>query len=190
MVAIAMRAKTATEAMTHAMSQLFPIIREPPMRRRRAFPFAALALAVAACNPINPGAPLMPGSVNAPPPPIAAPGDALLTNTIWSWKETVTGDDKRIRPEAPERYTLEFQPGGMLIVRADCNRGSASYLLNGGSLSFGPIALTRAMCAPGSMDSEFTRELEAVSGQLFRDAELVLTLRLDSGSMFFRSPRQ
>ena len=150
---------------------------------------AALAIAAAACTSTDPGAPLMPGSVNAPPPPMVASGDALLTNTVWSWKETLMSDDRRIKPDAPERYTLLFQPGGMIAVRADCNRGSARYVLNGGSLSFGPMALTRAMCPPGSMDTEFMKGLGAVSGQLFKGDELVLTLKFDSGSMFFTSPR-
>lgn len=160
------------------------------MRLRHASSLAALTLAVAACSPVDPGAPLMPGSVNAPPPPMAAPGDALLTGTVWSWTETVMSDGKRIRPDAPERYTLVFQPGGMVAVRADCNRGSGSYLLNGGALSFGPVALTRAMCAPGSLDTEFMKGLGTVSGQFFKGNELVLALKVDSGSMIFTSPRQ
>jgi para-nitrobenzyl esterase len=171
-------------------TERFPNFAEMPMHPRHVLLLALLALSMAACTATDPGAPLMPGSVNAPPPPMAASGDALLTNTVWSWRETVMGDDKRIKSDAPERYTLLFQPGGMVAVRADCNRGSASYLLNGSSLSFGPIALTRAMCPPGSMDSEFMKGLGAVSGQVFRDGELVLTLKLDSGSMFFTSQRQ
>jgi para-nitrobenzyl esterase len=133
---------------------------------------------------------VLPGAVNAPPPPIAAAGDSLLTGTIWRWTETVMNNDTRIKPDAPDRYTLEFQPGGMVNVRADCTRGSGSYLLNGGALTFGPIAMTRAMCPPGSKDTEFLRELGAVSGQLFRGYDLVLTLKVDSGSMSFTTSRQ
>ena len=161
-----------------------------PMRIHPVVPLVALALALAACAAAEPGAPLMPGSVNAPPPPIAAAGDALLTGAAWSWHETVMNDGKRIAPPAAGRYTLLFQPGGTVAVQADCNRGSGSYLLNGGSLSFGPIAMTRAMCPPGSLDTEFLKALGLVSGQLFRGNDLVLTLKVDSGSMIFTSPRQ
>ena len=160
------------------------------MRLRLVPPLAALALALAACNPVDPGAPLMPGSVNAPPPPMAAAGDSQLTGSVWAWKEIVMSDGRRIKPDAPERYTLVFQPGGMVTVGADCNRGSASYLLNGAALSFGPMALTRAMCPTGSMDTEFTKGLGAVSGQSFKGNELVLTLRSDAGSMYFTPQRQ
>lgn len=137
----------------------------PPLVRS----IAALAMVVVlvACGPVEPRRPLTPGSVNAPPPPMAATGDALLTETLWSWKETVMRGNRRIAPDAPDRYTLLFQPGGVVSVRADCNRGSASYALNGASLSLGPIALTRAMCPPGSRDTEFLAELAAVSGRRF-----------------------
>lgn len=151
---------------------------------------AILSLALAACNPVNPGAPLMPGSVNAPPPPMAAAGDALLTDTLWSWKEIVMSDGKRISPDVPSRYTVLFQAGGKVAVQADCNRGSGSYALNGSALSFGPLAMTRAMCPPGSRDGEFLAALSAVTGQAFRGNDLVLMLKSDSGSMLFTTPRQ
>ena len=133
--------------------------------------------------------PVLPGAVNAPPPPLAVAGDTLLTGTVWRWTETVVGD-ARIKPDAPERYTLEFDPGGMVAIRADCNRGSGSYLLTGSALGFGPIAMTRAMCPPGSKDTEFLRELGAVQSQQFRGDTLVLSLKTGSGSMTFATTRQ
>lgn len=155
------------------------------MRLLRFVTITALAV-LAGCATDSP--PVLPGAVNAPPPPLAAAGDALLTGTLWRWTETVTGNNS-VKPDAPERYTLEFQPGGMVAVRADCNRGSGSYLLNGDSLTFGPLAMTRAMCPPGSKDGEFLRGLAAVQGQLFRGDDLVLTLKADAGSMVFASSR-
>jgi heat shock protein HslJ len=149
-----------------------------------------VALALAGCAPTDPGPPVLPGYVNAPPPPMPAAGDSLLTGTVWSWQETQMSDGARIVPDAPERYTLEFQPGGRVNIRADCNRGSTNYLLTGGALTFGPIALTRAACPPGSRDAEFLKGLANVSGQLFRGNDLVLTLKVDSGSMRFTTPRQ
>jgi heat shock protein HslJ len=160
------------------------------MRLRYELPLACALVFLAACAATEPGPPVLPGSINVPPPPMTVVGDALLTDTVWSWQETQMKDGARIVPEAPGSYTLEFRPGGMATIRADCNRGSGSYLLNGGALSFGAIALTRSMCAPGSRDAEFLTELGAVSGQLFRGNDLVLTLKADSGSMRFTAPRQ
>ncbi len=148
-----------------------------------------LALVAAACATSD-APPALPGSVNAPPPPIlpaADAGDALLATGIWVWQGTRIGNDTSVVPDAPERYTLEFQPGGRVNVRADCNRGSGNYLLNGRSLTFGPIALTRAMCSPGSKDSEFLKGLAAVSAHQDNGRELVLTLAGNAGSMRFRS---
>jgi heat shock protein HslJ len=152
--------------------------------------YCVLAPALAACAATDVGAPVLPGYVNAPPPPIAAAGDSLLTNTVWTWQGTQMKGGARIVPDAPERYTLDFRPGGMVSVRADCNRGSASYLLNGGALSFGPIALTKMMCAQGSRDAEFLKGLAAVSAQSLTGNDLVLALQGDSGSMRFTTPRQ
>ena len=49
-------------------------------------------------------------------------------------------------------------------VRADCNRGSATYVRNGSSLGIGPIALTRMACPSESRDAEFVKGLGNVSG--------------------------
>ena len=148
---------------------------------------AASVLVVACASADSP--PVLPGAVNAPPPaiaPVADAGDTLLTTGIWLWQGTQRGNEVKIVPDAPERYTLEFQPGGRVAVRADCNRGSGSYQLNGRSLTLGPLALTRAMCAPGSRDVEFLRGLAAVTGHTDNGRELVLTFADNAGSLRFR----
>ena len=151
---------------------------------------AALAFAVAACQATDPGNLLLPGRVDAPPPPMAPAGDALLTNTVWTWQGTQFANGARIAPATPERYAIEFQPGGMVKVRADCNRGSGSYLLNAGQLTFGPIALTKMMCPPGSSDGEFLKGLASASAQAMSGSDLVLTLQGNGGSMRFTTTRQ
>ena len=114
-------------------------------------------------------------------------GDALLDDGHLGLAGHADGQRREVVPDAPERYTLEFQPGGRVNVRADCNRGSGSYLLNGSTLTFGPIALTRAMCPPGSKDAEFLKGLAAVSGHEDNGSELVLTFAENAGSMRFRA---
>jgi heat shock protein HslJ len=146
-----------------------------------------LPLALAACASTGSGAPVLPGTVNAPPPAMPAAAATLPLRVVWSWQGTQMSDGRRFVPEAPGRYTLEFQPGARVSVRADCNRGSATYVEKGDALDFGPIALTRMMCPPGSHDGEFLDGLAAVSGQLIDGGELVLTLRAAAGSMRFTS---
>ena len=160
-----------------------------PLRHTRPS-VALLALLLASCAATDSGPPTLPGYVNAPPPPMAAAGDSLLTNTVWSWQGTQMKDGTRIVPDKPDRYTLNFQPGGQVAVTADCNRGSSSYLLNGSQLSFGVVALTKMMCPPGSRDTEFLKELASVAGQNFNGTDLVLGLQGDAGSMRFTTPRQ
>jgi heat shock protein HslJ len=158
------------------------------MRRIRHVLPCCIALALGGCAASD--SPMLPGRVNAPPPPMIAAGDSLLTGTRWAWQSTQLKDGTRIVPDAPERYTLEFQPGGQVHVRADCNRGSASYLLNDTALSFGPVALTKMMCPPGSRDAEFLKELAAVAQQSVTGPELVLTLQGNAATMRFATPRQ
>ena len=70
-------------------------------------------------------------------------------------------------------------------MRADCNRGSGSYEINGAQIRFGPIALTRMGCPPGSQDADFLRTLAQASSNAMKRGELVLTLS-DGASMRFK----
>lgn len=155
---------------------------------RRLF-LLTIPFALAACATAGSGGPVLPGLVNAPPPPIGTSEDPLPLGVVWWWQSTEMADGAHLVPDAPGRYTLEFRPGGSVNVRADCNRGGASYVRNGNALGIGPIALTRMACPSGSRDADFLKGLGAVSGQLLRGSDLVLTLKADSGSMRFTAPR-
>ena len=115
--------------------------------------------------------------------------DSLPLGVVWSWQMTQMSDGAVIVPDGRERYTLEFRPGGTVSVRADCNRGSATYVRSGSTLGIGPVALTRMACAADTRDAEFLKGLGAVSGHLIRGNDLVLTFKVDSGSMQFTSSR-
>jgi heat shock protein HslJ len=151
---------------------------------------ATMPLAIAACAVSDPGPISLPGTINAPPPPMDVAGDALLTNTRWKWQGTLLPNGSSIVPDAPESYAIEFLPGGMLNLRADCNRGRGRYLLNGAQLSFGAIGVTRMMCPDGSRDTEFLRQLGSVSARSYQGNDLVLTLSGNGGTMRFSTMRQ
>ena len=148
----------------------------------------ALMLVQGGCAMTDTTQQLLPGAVNAPPPAIAG-DDSLLTYTVWVWQDTRLPNGTRVVPDSVGRYTIEFQPSGVVNVRADCNRGSGKYTQNGAQLSFGPIALTKMMCPAGSRDNEFLKALGSVSEQSLRGTDLVLTLRGDAGSMRYATPR-
>lgn len=86
---------------------------------------------------------------------------------------------------APDRYTLSFQGGGRVNMRADCNRGSGSYEVNGAQIKFGAVALTRMACPPGSQDADFLLTIAQATAYAMDRGELVLTLS-DGASMRFK----
>ena len=92
------------------------------------------------------------------------------------------------RPADPSLYTVTFGADGRAAFRLDCNRGSAQWTAapvsasaTSGQLTFGAIASTRAMCAPGSLDQKLSRQLPDVRSYLFRDGQLHMSLMADGG---------
>jgi heat shock protein HslJ len=86
----------------------------------------------------------------------------------------------------PERYTLSFDKDGRASMRLDCNRGSGTWeaepkSADSGIVRFGAIAVTRAMCAPGSLDSRVARDLPYSRQYLRKDGKLYVTLLADDG---------
>ena len=154
----------------------------------RLFIVLTVPIILAACAATGSGGPVLPGLVNAPPPPLGA-GDTLPIGVVWTWLSMQTRDGG-IVPDGRERYTLEFRPSGTVNVRADCNRGSATYTRNGNALGIGPIALTRTACPPDSSDTDFIKGLGAVDGHSMVGSDLVLTLKPAGGSMRFTSSQQ
>ena len=70
-------------------------------------------------------------------------------------------------------------------MRLDCNRGAASWQstpssADSGSLTFGTVAMTRAMCLRDSLDTRIGRDLGFVVSYVFRDGKLFLALKMDS----------
>jgi heat shock protein HslJ len=109
--------------------------------------------------------------------------DAVL-GTLWQWEATVTPVET-IGSANPERYTLELQPGGVVLVRADCNRGRGSYEIGEGRIKFGAIAATRMACPPGSLDGRYLRDLQRATLFFVEGGKLYLDLPMDSGTMRF-----
>ena len=154
------------------------------------YPIAALAvatLAVAACGTPPAAAPALPPVTSIMIPPALAANDADgLVGRAWAWQRTQFSDGKVVVPDAAERYTLEFLADGRVQLRADCNRGGARFDAGAGrTLTLSPAAVTKMGCPPGSQGSEFLRELQQVAAYVFAGGNLVLTLRVDAGSMYF-----
>jgi heat shock protein HslJ len=104
----------------------------------------------------------------------------------WHLVKIQMMDDAVFVPGHPSRYTLDLGSDGQASVRADCNRGSGSYRLDGRSLTFGPMATTRAMCPPGSLSDRYLEQLAHVASWLERDGKLHLATRADGAILEFR----
>jgi len=109
-----------------------------------------------------------------------------LAGNVWRWTETLTGDGTRIRPAAPERYTLEFLADGATRARADCNTAGGRYEPGPGQkLELGRTVVTQAACLPGSLGDVYLQGLANVSAYRFDGEQLVLVLHHDGGTMRF-----
>lgn len=103
---------------------------------------------------------------------------------LWRW-ENQRGTGEKLDVDAPERYTLDLQSGGKALVRADCNRGPASYKMEGRSILFKLGAFPRAVCPAGSLSERFLKALEGVVAQRVKGENLFLDLPGESGSLKF-----
>lgn len=154
----------------------------------RASLFVAATFAIAACMS-DPS--LAPGSgapsyapAGSAPPALAAASERLDIGT-WQWVITEGPGTASVKAAAPEHYTLKFEGGGRVLVRADCNRGSASYEVNGNAMTFKPIAVTRMGCPAGTQDAQFIQALSRTTAYGMRGDELALALS-DGATMRFR----
>jgi len=133
-------------------------------------------------------APAQSGSASQPPPPSTASQPALPSDVVgvtWQWISFTTPVEQ-VNVDARERYTIEFDPAGRVTVRADCNRGSASYSVAADRrITLGAMALTRAACPPGSLSDRFAREVGRATSYFLRVGELYLSLPVDSGTLRF-----
>jgi para-nitrobenzyl esterase len=105
-----------------------------------------------------------------------------LAATAWQLVKFEGGDGTFLAPDDKAKYTLAFEADGRVSVRIDCNRGRGNWQSPGPKqLTFGPLALTRAMCPPGSLHDRIVRDWEFVRSYTIKDAHLFLALMADGG---------
>lgn len=109
-----------------------------------------------------------------------------LSGTAWQ----LVSIDARHRgvtsPDDGTKYTLSFGADKRTRIRADCNRGVASWHSTGESdLTFGASRMTKLKCAEESMDERFLNDLAYVRGYSYEDGHLFLTLDDEAGTLEF-----
>ena len=123
----------------------------------------------------------------APAPVVSQPG---IAGRPWQLVRIRMTDGAMLVPDHPARYTLELGPDGRASVLADCNRGNGSYQLAGASLTFGPVATTRAMCPPGSLSDRYLAQLGLVASWTEKDGKLQLATGADGAVLEFQPADQ
>jgi len=112
-----------------------------------------------------------------------------LAGTRWRLVEIQSMDDTigTTRPSDRNLYTLDLNVDGRAALRLNCNRGvgqwSAQPIANGaeGNFAIGPVAMTRALCPPPSLDERIARDMDYVRSFLLKDGRLYLSLMADGG---------
>ncbi len=117
-----------------------------------------------------------------------------LTGTTWQLVgiESMAPDEQASTTiDDPSKYTVDFGADGNAAFRLDCNRGTGTWTSepaapDSGSLTFGPIGVTRMFCPQPSFDTQVAAALGRVRSYLISDGQLHLSLEADSGIMHWR----
>ncbi len=108
-----------------------------------------------------------------------------LTGTVWKWTGSQFSDGKTTTPDDPNNYLLQFLPAGRVSIQADCNQVGGTYTTDGNQLTITLGPSTLVACPEASLDQEYLRQLGIVSSYFFKDGNLILEFKFDSGSMTF-----
>jgi heat shock protein HslJ len=105
-----------------------------------------------------------------------------LGGTSWRLVKFQGSDGLTVTPDDRAKYTIAFGTGGRLSARIDCNRGSGTWKSSGPpQLELGPLALTRAMCPPGSLHDRIVKHWPYVRSYIMKDGHLFVSLMADGG---------
>ena len=121
---------------------------------------------------------LLAGCSSTPPVHLAGIGD-----TSWRLVKFQGGDGGVLTPDDKAKYTVAFTNSGDVTVRFDCNKGRGSWILNGpNQVRFGPLAITRTVCPPGSLHDHLVKQWSLIRSYTLKDGRLYLSLMADGGS--------
>lgn len=91
------------------------------------------------------------------------------------------------KPSDPSLYTMRLNADGTVQLRLNCNRANGTWSAapdgdgSRGSFAFGPLAGTRALCPPPSLDERITAQAQNVRSFVLKGGRLYLSLMADGG---------
>jgi heat shock protein HslJ len=119
----------------------------------------------------------------------AEPGTSpAIIGAPWEWVGTLYNNDTKAVPDDPASYVVELLPDGKVSVKADCNMATGTYSLEGNQISIEILASTMAACPPDSLGDQFVKDLNAAESYMMDGEDLIIVLKLDTGSMRLQAP--
>lgn len=88
--------------------------------------------------------------------------DQALVGTVWTLDSIIEGDAVSSVPMGVTA-TLTFADDGTVAIQPGCNTGRSDYTIDGDTITFGPVALTRMACegAAGQVENAVLAVLDS-----------------------------
>jgi heat shock protein HslJ len=112
-----------------------------------------------------------------------------LAGTQWRFVEFQSMDDAQgiARPIEGTVYSMWLHGDGTVTMQLNCNRATGTWSAvpgseaTSGQFEYGPLAATRALCPPPSMDDSIVAQSSYIRSYLLKDDRLYLSLMADGG---------
>jgi len=109
-----------------------------------------------------------------------------LTGHTWQLIAFHGSDGNTLTSDVRNKYTIALADDGSVVTRIDCNRGRGTWKSEApNQLTFGPMALTRAMCPPAPLTDRLPMDWSNVRSYTIKDGHLFLSLMANSGTYEF-----
>lgn len=117
-----------------------------------------------------------------------AEAESPLADTVWQLVSFQSMDDAigTKRPQEQTLYTMHLRRDGTVKMTLNCNLATGTWTAKpaggaSGQFTFGPLAATRALCPPPSLDEEIVAQATYIRSYLLKDGRLHLSLMADGG---------
>jgi heat shock protein HslJ len=121
---------------------------------------------------------------------VAQDTTAGLGGTSWRLVRFEGSDGRSLTPDDKAKYTIAFGTDGRMNARIDCNRGTSTWTSAAPTqLQLGSLAVTRAMCPPGSLYGRIVKDWASIRSYVMKGGHLFLSLMADGGIYEFEPAR-